>query len=399
MPRWVVTVSLMLVPTAVNGFGRFGYGLVLPAMQDRLGWSGPVAGTIAAANTAGYLVGAVLADRVLARSGERAAVLGGLAGCTVSVLACAGTTSVLALGVLRFAAGITGAIAFVAGAAMLLRRTADAETSAGRYLGAYFAGPGVGVAVSALVVTPVAVAGHWRAGWALLGAASLVCVAVVAAVVTRMPTTRPVPSPTRSRHWRLGPIRTLLLSYALFGVGYVVFMTFAVAYLGAHGRTAGELTWFWFTLGAAGVVLGLFAGPLSRIPGGGGVAVAVIVTAVASALPVLSAGPVVALVSAAGFGAFFSVTAVATTCARRRLPPDRWPAAVAGLTTAFGVGQCVGPVAGGFVADLLGTGSALLFGTVVLFASAAIALAQPGTAARRGRTESGAAYRGRARSR
>ncbi|WP_433189867.1 YbfB/YjiJ family MFS transporter [Actinoallomurus sp. CA-150999] len=369
----------MLVPAAANGFGRFSYGLLVPAMQHHLGWSSLTVGGLSAANSAGYLIGAVVADRVLTVFGERGAVLGPLAVATLTVPACGATGDVAALLVLRLVAGAAGAIAFIAGAAVLTRLTAERET---RALGVYFAGPGLGIAVSALLITPVAVTGHWRTGWLLAGALCAVCVALVAPVLARMPLARPVRG-GRPRSWERRRVGALLASYGLFGAGYITYMTFSVAYLRGNGRTPGQLVWLWFVLGAAGIVIGLtLAAPLSRIGGGGGVAVPVAMTALASALPLLSGSRAVELASAALFGSFFSVSATVTASARQSLPPTEWPPAIAGLTAAFGVGQCAGPLISGAMADgPYGLRAGLLTGTLLLAASAVCALFQPGVPA------------------
>jgi predicted MFS family arabinose efflux permease len=367
-------LALMLVPAAANGFGRFAYGLLVPAMQHDLGWSAFTSGSLSAANSAGYLAGAIVADRTRTLLGERSAVLGPLVAATLAVLACAATGDVAALLVLRLVAGAAGAVAFVAGAAVVTRLTTEREA---RSLGLYFAGPGLGIAVSALLVTPVAASGHWRTGWLLAGGLCGVCVALVAPALARVPLARPVRGGPQL--WERGRIGALLASYGLFGAGYITFMTFSVAYLRGTGRTPGQLAWFWFTLGAAGIVIALFlVAPLCRIGGRGSVALPVAITALASALPLLSVSRAAGLASAALFGSFFSVSATVTACARRHLPAAQWPPAIAGLTAAFGVGQCAGPVISGAVADgPYGLRAGLLTGTVLLAASAACALFQP----------------------
>ncbi|KAB2379249.1 YbfB/YjiJ family MFS transporter [Actinomadura montaniterrae] len=364
----------MLVPAAANGLGRFAYGLLVPAMQNDLGWSSLTSGSLSAANSVGYLIGAIIADRALTVFGERNAVLGPLAVATLTVLACGATGDVIALAVLRLVAGAAGAVAFVAGAAVLTRLTAERET---RALGLYFAGPGLGIAASALLVTPIAVAGHWRTGWLLDSVLCAACLALVAPVLARMPLAQPVLSGPRS--WERRRVGALLASYGLFGAGYITYMTFSVAYLRANGRTPSQLEWFWFALGVAGIVIGLtLAAPLSRIRGGRGIAVTVATTALASGLPLLSSSSTAELASAALFGSFFSVSATVTAAARRSLPPTQWPPAIAGLTAAFGIGQCAGPVISGAVADgPHGLRAGLLTGTVLLAASGACALFHP----------------------
>ena len=57
---WLVLAGLALGVTVTNGFARFSYGLILPAMQSDLGWNYAQAGWLNTANALGYIAGAVL---------------------------------------------------------------------------------------------------------------------------------------------------------------------------------------------------------------------------------------------------------------------------------------------------------------------------------------------------
>lgn len=46
--------------TVTNGFARFAYGLLLPAMQFEIGWNYAQAGWLKTANALGYVVGEIL---------------------------------------------------------------------------------------------------------------------------------------------------------------------------------------------------------------------------------------------------------------------------------------------------------------------------------------------------
>jgi predicted MFS family arabinose efflux permease len=70
--RLILTLSL--APTVGLGIGRFAYALVLPDMRDTLVWSYSAAGFMNTINAAGYLVGALLASRMIARFGLVASV-------------------------------------------------------------------------------------------------------------------------------------------------------------------------------------------------------------------------------------------------------------------------------------------------------------------------------------
>src|SRR5262249_55841380 len=75
---WGLAAGLALGPASVIGLARFAYALVLPGMRDDLGWSYAQAGTLGTANGVGYLLGAIVAAPVAARTGVRRAFVVGL---------------------------------------------------------------------------------------------------------------------------------------------------------------------------------------------------------------------------------------------------------------------------------------------------------------------------------
>ncbi len=64
---WLVLAGLALGVTVTNGFARFSYGLILPAMQSDLGWNYAQAGWLNTANALGYIAGAVLTMLMIGR--------------------------------------------------------------------------------------------------------------------------------------------------------------------------------------------------------------------------------------------------------------------------------------------------------------------------------------------
>ncbi|MFA7461351.1 MAG: YbfB/YjiJ family MFS transporter, partial [Trueperaceae bacterium] len=56
-------LALGMGPGAAIGLGRFGYSLLLPAMQSALQLTLAQAGALGSANTGGYLVGAVISHK------------------------------------------------------------------------------------------------------------------------------------------------------------------------------------------------------------------------------------------------------------------------------------------------------------------------------------------------
>ncbi|WP_375155132.1 MFS transporter [Micromonospora sp. 4G55] len=96
-------------------------------------------------------------------------------------------------------------------------------------------------------------------------------------------------------------------------------------------------------------------------------------------LPVLllPAGLPAAMVSAVVFGSsFMAGPTAATVLARRALPASGWTAGIALLTVAFSVGQAVGPLLSGLLADSGGVEVGLWLSVGLLAAAGLVALRQ-----------------------
>jgi DHA1 family inner membrane transport protein len=166
--------------------------------------------------------------------------------------------------------------------------------------------------------------------------------------------------------------RALTIAYFLFGVGYIDIVTFLGAALGrSHGMTSSTT---WLVLGCAGIAGVAIWGPLvDRMRGGAPVAFAC-ATCAAGALLVATGMPAAALAGALAIGiSFIGVPAMVGALLQQREPATRYPRAFASLTVVLGVGQVLGPVAGGLIADVCGTPAALVAGALALALAAASA--------------------------
>jgi predicted MFS family arabinose efflux permease len=116
-PLWVV-IGLAMGPAVALGLARFAYALLLPAMRADLGWSFANAGAMNTVNAAGYLIGALVAAPFGKRAGDKRVFVVSLLLTSLAVGASGLTAHFLVLLALRLAAGFTGALAFVSGAAL-----------------------------------------------------------------------------------------------------------------------------------------------------------------------------------------------------------------------------------------------------------------------------------------
>jgi MFS family permease len=382
---YLLAFCLSLGVTVSNSFARFAYALVLPAMRTELSWTYAQAGWLNTANAIGYLAGAVLTRLVIRATGNRGLFIGGVLVTGLAILATGMTRDLAWLGAWRALSGVAGAAAFISGGALSGNIMPERPQVAATTIAIYFAGGGVGFLLCGVAVPlwlDAGGVGAWQQAWVGMGLAGLMMLAVCGWAAWRIaePNLEPpgAPGGARAVHSGVRHLTAGLVTYVMFGLGYIGYMTFVIAWMRDHGASTLEVVAFWSVFGLASL-----AGPwLWRIPltwmPGRMLAAAMGVLALGALLPLWSAAFASMLVSAVLFGAsMWNIPGSVTNLAKRALPKPVWGAAVATFTMVFAAGQIVGPVTTGALADAFGSlrvGLGLSVGVLAL--GALIALAQ-----------------------
>jgi len=339
---WIVAGGGLAATLIGNGIGRFAYTPLIPALIAA-GWFAPAeAAYLAAANLAGYLVGALLAGRVAALVTGTVAIRWASLATAVSLLACAWPLGFAWFAAWRGLAGITGGILMVLAMPAVLAITP--ARLRGRAAGTVMTGVGLGIAAAGAVVPAAAAAGGVPVVWLILSALAF---ALAVAVWFAIPGERPAEPGQRSASGRAldRPMLLLLAAYACDALGFIPHTVFWVDYTARAlglGLEAGGALWVVFGLGAA-VGPFLLGSSADRIGIARGYVAAMAVKAVAVALPLAWTGYAGLVLSSLVVGMLISGTS--TLCSawiaeRNGLAEHRriwgW------MTGAFGVAQAGG---------------------------------------------------------
>src|SRR5262245_25416332 len=148
----------------------------------------------------------------------------------------------------------------------------------------------------------------------------------------------------------------ILVSYCLFSIGTIAYMTFMIAWLVNGGAGAATQSAFWSLLGLGGIAAPLlWSWTVARMRVGRAIALLTALTFIATALALFVEVRVLQLVAAFGFGSLLLAVVAATTAfVRLNLPPAAWPSGVGAMTVAFGLGQTIGPLLSGAISDASG---------------------------------------------
>lgn len=337
-----VTAAGVLALAVAMGIGRFAFTPLLPLMIQEGRLDVAAGGWIAAANYAGYLVGAMTASRL-----RWSAVRLGM----VALVFTAALTAAMALpapawlwAAMRFAAGVFSAWAFVATAIWCLGAlAASGHTHRG---GAVYSGVGLGIAAAGLSC----LAGSIRhmsapAMWVALGLLAALLTVPVALVLRHLHA--PMPARTARTHTAAPQgMRALVVCYGMLGFGYILPATFLPVMARALVGDPRLFGLAWPVFGLTAALSTFAAGRILRHATRLRLwAVSNVVMGVGVLLPSWWLnGWTIALSALAVGGTFMIVTLAGVQEVRARAPGDATPL-VARMTASFALGQIAGPIA------------------------------------------------------
>jgi len=332
-------------------------------------------GWLAAANYAGYLLGALTAAR-LPLSPQRTGLLS-LAVIVGSTAAMGLVDSLAAWLLLRGIAGVASAWALVSTSVWCLSWLARLGRPNGA--GMVYAGVGAGIALAGLYC--------WRAGaadvapdrlWLHLGLLALVGSIAVAALMPREagPVAAAATGPG-TRGAAAGDSQwDLVICYGMLGFGYILPATFLPVLARAVVDNPAVFGAAWPVFGAAAALSTLLAGALlSGLSRRHVLAGSHLLMALGCLLPVLhlSAGTVLAAALLVG-GTFMVITMIAMQEARARAEQSA-TAILARMTAGFAFGQLMGPIVSAVLGRLTADYSSALNAALLIAASGLIASA------------------------
>jgi len=378
---WLVLAGLALGLTVTNGFARFAYGLLLPAMKSELAWNYAQAGWLNTANALGYVAGAILTMILVRRISPSNLFVFGLVTTTFALLATGANAALWWQSLWRIMAGIFGAMSFATAGTLtagLFQNDPRRNALAIAILFGSGGGLGIVLAGAALpLMLDVFGPGFWPYGWYVIGSLSLIILplGVWSGLQLQTPVERAA-IPARLPWARMIP---MLVSYMFFGAGYIVFLTFLSAWMVEQDTSAGLVAVIWVVLGSCIAVSPVLWRPVfARFGTGLPMTLILVGIALGSSMPVLFHGPVALTASAIVFGlSVFMAPGAVTSFARQNLPADSWARAISLFTVAFAVAQTLGPYCAGLIGDHYGDiGISLLAASGLLLLGAGIALFQ-----------------------
>ena len=346
-----ILVGGMLGLVVAMGIGRFAFTPILPLMQRDLAMSNTVAGWLAGLNYLGYLAGAILCSispRILrSRLLTGSALLLSL----VTTLFMGLTVSAFWWGTMRLVGGCASAVLFI----VISAEVGEALTRRGygHWVGALYAGVGFGIAISGLIVPQLDLIGGWSLSWIGMGVIATVLAVFGLLLGRRRELIQPLTINKAGHTGSLRVVRLLAVAYFFEGLGYIVTATFIVAIITITPGLESFAPYSWVAVGLAAVPSTLFWPYLARRIGSQRALLSAYALQATGILVSIYADTVFEVVFAAiSFGGtFMGIVAMTLAEGNQRMQGEGGRAA-AFLTASFGVGQVLGPVLAGILADL-----------------------------------------------
>ena len=367
-----VAISGLAALAVAMGIGRFAFTPVLPMMQTDYGISVAQGGWLASANYLGYLAGSLFAMRP--NIPTRTAIRTGL----VLIAACTFAMGIehhfAAWLILRAIPGFASALVLVTVSAWILPRLAQAAR--GDLSGVVYAGVGTGMMFAgAACLVMVRVGASSDTAWIVLGMTAVGVTIAIWRVLGDESTSRSERAPAHLPRETVSDWR-LVFCYGAFGLGYIIPATFLPVMAKQVIPDPGWFAWAWPIFGAAATISTVLAAPLARrfsdrsvwVTSNVAMAIGILVPI---ALPNLAGIAIAALF----VGGTFMVNTMAGIQEARRVAGVRARALIGAMTSAFAVGQIIGPllvaglvhVRGGFSWALSASAFALLVAACVLY--------------------------------
>jgi predicted MFS family arabinose efflux permease len=368
------------------GIGRFAFTPILPVMQEEFGVTVRQGGWLASANYLGYLLGALSAlHGNLRQSWAIRLALLAIASSTAAMGVASDLASWL---VLRAIPGFASAWVLVYVSAWALERLGKAgRMDLG---GAVYGGVGCGIIFAGSACLLLFQTGATSSiAWLVLGAVALCVSAALWRAVAGDTVTAPSKAVASPRdipeYWRL------VFCHGAFGLGYIIPATFLPVMAKQVVSDPVWFGWAWPVFGTAALVSTLVAARLSKVLGQRGVWVlGNLIMAAGVLMPIAVHGLAGIIIAAVLVGGTFMVNTMVGLQEARRVAGAHARPLMAAMTSAFAVGQVLGPLLvsflvglpGGFAMALVAAAAPLLIAAYTLFVNRETRLHTPATTTR-----------------
>ena len=332
------------------GIGRFSYTPILPYMLEELKISKTNGGLIASWNFFGYLCGSLLSILSFFKRKIKFVFFISVLMSILTTLLMSFYNVVIDFIAIRFVAGLSSAFVLIFGTALIL--PSIQEVGKKSLSTSHFMGVGFGIVISSILVS---ILGNYGFNWSDLwiGVAILsIILAIPIFLFTPNEMNSNENNKSSSSYSNLS-FNLITLSYGLYGFGYVILGTFISTMARETVGLQSTEVYVWLLVGLAGIPMVIFWPWFGKKIGNDlALFLACAIMGLGIIMPILIENQIGIIFASILLGAtFIPITALAFLEGQIRYSGSiRVSTAI--LTTAFSIGQMIGPYFGGLIIDL-----------------------------------------------
>ena len=332
------------------GIGRFSYTPILPYMLEELKISKTNGGLIASWNFFGYLCGSLLSILSFFKRKIKFVFFISVLTSILTTLLMSFYNVVIDFIAIRFVAGLSSAFVLIFGTALIL--PSIQEVGKKSLSTSHFMGVGFGIVISSILVS---ILGNYGFNWSDLwiGVAILsIILAIPIFLFTPNEMNSNENNKSSSSYSNLS-FNLITLSYGLYGFGYVILGTFISTMARETVGLQSTEVYVWLLVGLAGIPMVVFWPWFGKKIGNDlALFLACAIMGLGIIMPILIENQIGIIFASILLGAtFIPITALAFLEGQIRYSGSiRVSTAI--LTTAFSIGQMIGPYFGGLIIDL-----------------------------------------------
>ena len=368
-----IIIAGILTLTIAVGIARFSFTSLLPAMlEDSLPLT--TAGILASINYVGYLSGSIFAmfikdfhiKVICFRLGMIAAVA-----TTITM----GITDNYEIWLLaRIIAGFGSAMGLVVGSAIVMSKLDFKDKT--KAMGIHFSGIAFAIVISDLIVRVAMIWLNWQGAWIVLSIAGAI-IALYPLIILdfskevkahhkKILLTEPVFSPF---------VLVLIVAYFTAGIGYVVQGTFLPDIINSLKGLEGLGALAWVLAGLMGIPSSIIwmrlAAKYESVPV---IIVAMLLQVISILIPTFSTNPMLNIIAALFYGGTFVGLVALFLNLGGKLAKSNPVILMGALTTAYGIGQVLGPLYASYLTQWNGNYTLSLYVTAIIVFSGSMLL-------------------------
>lgn len=366
-----VLIASVLILFSSLGLGRFAFGMILPNMQSSLELSTTQAGFIGSANFVGYFMGILFTSSLYSKYETYKLIPAALLFQAMSLFAMTFASHYLLVSFFYTFSGFFSALSTIS--IMVYISHVVPSHMKGKALGVVTMGNGLGIILSGQTVPLIESLfskNAWQASWILFAfLIILISIYVKSTLKLYDPKSNEPASKKAYSLFKEFTFWKIAILYWIFGITYVVYVTFFVtASLEKYQISSYQSGLFWTILGITSLASGPLFGALSDKVGGYKALILIYFLQTISMLILVFALPVDTLYISAfifGLSAWCIPSIIALLCSIE-YDKTRTAQVFSLVSLVFAVGQIIGPLAAGYLRDLLGNFSVVFAACAVL---------------------------------